>query len=59
MVLDSTKWLSRCSELLKTTNEVCEALCSEGAHVLVAYESGWDRTTQVRGGDVGGIVLHR
>ena len=45
--LDNTRWLSRIGELLETTLKVCEALTQESAHVLVCYENGWDRTTQV------------
>lgn len=45
--LDNTKWLSRVGELLQTASDVCNAMCTEEAHVLVSYANGWDRTTQV------------
>ncbi len=47
VALDGTKWLSRISELLETCCKVCRAMTEEEAHVLVCYEGGWDRTTQV------------
>ena len=47
VALDSTRWLARIAELLKTASDVGYSLCSNAAHVLVCYESGWDRTTQV------------
>ena len=47
MTLDGTKWLSRVGDLLATTYEVVDALTEKSAHVLVCYEKGWDRTTQV------------
>ena len=45
--LDGTHWLPRLSVLLSTSYAVCSYLRREGAHVLVCYEAGWDRTTQV------------
>ena len=48
MTLDGTKWLSRVGDLLATTYEVVDALTEKSAHVLVCYEKGWDRTTQVK-----------
>ncbi len=48
LALDSTKWLQRVGELLSAANAVVTALTVHRAHVLVAFECGWDRTTQVR-----------
>ncbi|XP_003386474.2 PREDICTED: uncharacterized protein LOC100632035 [Amphimedon queenslandica] len=47
VTLDGTKWLSRVGDLLDTAHKVVEALTVESAHVLVCYEKGWDRTTQI------------
>ncbi len=47
LALDSTKWLQRVGELLSITNSVVNAITRHRAHVLVAFEYGWDRTTQV------------
>lgn len=55
--LDTTRWLPRVGELLSVACSVCHSLLKNRAHVLVCYESGWDRTTQVRkeGGRGGGV----
>jgi len=45
--MDNTQWLPRISDLLSTAFEVSQALKKDGDHVLVCYECGWDRTTQV------------
>ena len=45
--LNETQWLARVSELLHTSSKVCQALVSRKANVLVCYEAGWDRTTQI------------
>lgn len=45
--LEETQWLARVSELLCTSTKVCEALVMKRSNVLVCYESGWDRTTQI------------
>ena len=47
IALDTTHWLPRISELLTTATAVCRALFEKAANVLVCYEAGWDRTTQV------------
>jgi len=46
-VLDESRWLKYISELLKVSCEVCVALHEERSSVMVCYEAGWDRTTQV------------
>ena len=48
IALDDTCWLHRIQELLQTSSEVCRKLDQELASVLVSYDCGWDRTTQVR-----------
>ncbi|XP_065919668.1 uncharacterized protein [Dysidea avara] len=46
-VLDESRWLKYISELLKVSCEVCVALHEERSSVMVCYEAGWDRTTQI------------
>lgn len=48
IALDTTHWLPRVGELLSTATSISHSLV-EGAHALVCFESGWDRTTQVHG----------
>jgi len=47
LALDSTKWLQRVGELMTVANSVVKTLTELKCHVLVCFESGWDRTTQV------------
>ena len=47
IALDDTQWLYRIQELLQTTAAVVTKLEEEQASVLVSYDSGLDRTTQV------------
>ena len=49
LAVDTTRWLPRVGELLFTAQSICHTLVKEGAHALVCYEAGWDRTTQVGG----------
>ena len=44
--LDESRWLKYISELMKVSSEVCTAL-DKGVSVVVCYEAGCDRTTQV------------
>ena len=50
IALDDTQWLYRVQELLQTAAGVVGKLEEERASVLVSYDSGWDRTTQVING---------
>jgi hypothetical protein len=47
IALDDTQWLYRVQELLQTAAGVVGKLEEERASVLVSYDSGWDRTTQI------------
>ena len=47
IALDDTQWLYRIQELLQTTAAVVTKLEEEQASVLISYDSGLDRTTQV------------
>ena len=46
--LDSTKWLSHLSSLLKASVRCAKALDDEGRPVIVHCSDGWDRTPQVQ-----------
>ena len=45
--LDSTKWLSHLSSLLKASVRCAKALDVEGRPVIVHCSDGWDRTPQI------------
>jgi hypothetical protein len=45
--LENTGWIHKISDLLGLSSEVCALMSDEASSVLVAYESGWDITTQV------------
>ena len=45
--LDSTKWLSHLSSLLKASVRCAKALDDEGRPVIVHCSDGWDRTPQI------------
>jgi hypothetical protein len=47
IALDDTQWLSRVQELLVTAVAVVERLEEDRASVLLSFDSGWDRTSQV------------
>lgn len=46
--LDDADWLSQVSELLQTATQISVAMECDKSSVLISYEDGIDRTTQVR-----------
>lgn len=46
--LDDADWLSQISELLQTATQISVAMECDKSSVLISYEDGIDRTTQVR-----------